>query len=115
MPDADWQRPQHAPQHASWQLLGSARMTGRMTTLDVSNNQRFHKLELRASRFSSMDIRRVLITFVNGETQSIRVNDKLYAGKPIVLDLEGRRGKKIDKVTVVGRSDYGGRLSVFAI
>jgi hypothetical protein len=94
----------HQPAHQSWETLGFARMTGRLSTLDVSNNGRFQKLEL-AARTGSMNVRSVLITFANGETQTVRLNQSLYAGKPIVIDLEGRRGKKIDKVSVVGAAN----------
>jgi hypothetical protein len=104
------------PQRHTWDLLGSARMTNRFATVDVSSNERYQKLELRAARFSSMDVARVQIKFASGETQTIRLNQKLYAGKPIVIDLEGRRGKKIDKVTVVGdNAGWRAGFSVLAI
>ena len=105
--------PQH---HASWELLGSARLFGRSATVDVSNSKRFDKLELTARAGSMMSINRVLITFANGKTQMIRLNQSLYAGKPIVLDLEGRHGKKIDKVTVFGSSNsYRAGFSILAV
>ncbi|MBX3155731.1 MAG: hypothetical protein KF773_07015 [Deltaproteobacteria bacterium] len=95
-------------------LLGSARLTGRSTTVDVSNNARFQKLEL-VSRSGSMRVQRVLITFANGQTQTALINRALSAGKPITIDLEGRRGKRIDKVTVVGRSGDRAAFSVLAV
>jgi hypothetical protein len=103
------------PERASqWTLLGTARLANRWSTVDVSNSARFQKLEIKA-RTGALRISRVLITFANGDSQMVAAHEALYAGKPLVIDLEGRRGKKIDKVTVFGRGSDRATYQVLAI
>ena len=112
--DQGWHRPMPMPE---WTLLASSASLNRRgrALIDVNSNARFTKLKLEAT--SALMIDKVVVTFTNGKTQVIELDKRLGRFQPgLVLDLEGSRGRKIDKIMVVGKGTrYGYRGSSFKL
>lgn len=103
--------PAPRPLPLSWVSLANDTKVNGRTAIKVSHSTRaFTKLELRAQQ-GNTKIDRVLITFGNGQTQTIALNKRLSKFQSAVsIDLAGNT-RFISKVVLVGKSN-GRRASV---
>jgi hypothetical protein len=93
-----------------WTMLDTAQLRGGRDVIAINSPQRFTKLKLEATRgMASID--KVLVTFGNGRTQLIEVDQRLggRGNSSAVLDLDGRgdRGRQIKSIVIYG---HGGRF-----
>jgi hypothetical protein len=107
VPSSDYYRPR-----AAWTALSSdvhLLRSGR-SIVDVSTRERFTKLKLEVDGRVAVD--RLVIVFANGSSQNVDLSNQLAArrrfGAPIAIDLQGTRGRQIDKIFVYGRGSTHG-------
>jgi hypothetical protein len=98
-----------------WKTLeASGSLTRGRDAIDVSATARFSKLKLEAAR-GSLYINKIVITFGNGQKQTVKVGKTLTARSGATLiDVDGRT-RNIDKVMVMGRGGYRATYSLAAL
>jgi hypothetical protein len=103
--------PAPRPQPLSWVSLANDTKVNGRTAIKVAQGMRaFTKLELRAEQ-GNTKIDRVLITYGNGQTQTVDLDKRLSkVQSAISIDLNGS-SRFITKVVLVGKSN-GRRASV---
>lgn len=103
--------PAPMPPTLSWiSLANDAKVSGRTAIRVPQGTRAFTKLELRAQQ-GNTQIDRVLITFGNGQTQTVELNKRLSKFQSAIsIDLNGS-SRFITKVVLVGKSN-GRRASV---
>ncbi len=106
---------QFRPQVPSWTMLASnATLTRGKDRIAVSSSARFTKLKLEASR-GSMFIDKVVITFANGERQTVNLDQTIGARRgAATIDLTGR-SRQISKIVVSGRGGFRSGYSIAAV
>lgn len=103
------QRPQR-PQMQRWTLLDTQNGRAGRNVISVSTDQRFTKLAIKATRGSAM-IDKVVVTFANGRSQTIDLNERIVAGDyGKQIDLNGN-SRQITKIVVVSK----GRASSYQV
>lgn len=96
-----------------WTLLDASTAREGRNVIRVTTKKRFSKLKLEATR-GAVVIDKVIVTFGNGRTQTIRVNAQLgmnRAGR--ILDLPGV-AREIDRIVVVTKGRTRGSYTVQA-
>ena len=101
------------PPIMQWQTLSSSKRLSGRQMIRVNSSAAYSKLKLEASLGTTF-IDKVLITFGNGQTQTVDLDKRLSAHDPLVIDLDGMT-RKITKVVVVGRSSWRGSINVLAV
>jgi hypothetical protein len=94
-------------------LAASQRLNGR-DIIKVNDSLRaFNKIELRAvSGRTNLD--KIMITFGNGKTQTIKCNRVLQANESFSLDLKGDQ-RNLKKIVLVGKSGRRASIDVLAL
>ncbi len=87
----------------SWSLLGYGQLVRGKASLAVTTTGKVDKLKLEATR-GMFFLDKVIVTFGNGRSQTIEVNQWVSARDGAVVDLAGR-GRKIAAVHVIGRGN----------
>jgi hypothetical protein len=102
--------PAPMPPQLSWVLLANdAKVAGRTTIKIAQGTRAFTKLELRAQGNGNAQIEKVLITFGNGQTQTVNVHKRLSKyDSSFSIDLTGNT-RFISKVVLVGKGNAGRR------
>jgi hypothetical protein len=94
-------------------LATSLRVQGR-DVIRVSDSRRpFTKLELRATN-GHTNLDKILVTFGNGQTQTIDCNRALSASESFTIDLAGNQ-RNIKKIVLVGKSGRRASIDVIAV
>lgn len=97
----------------AWQTLASTQLgRGGRAVIDVSSKQRFSTLKLDSR--GALFVDKVLITYGNGERQTVTIDRNLAGRNAATIDLEGR-ARSIDKIVVIGRGARFAQVSVQAI
>lgn len=95
-------RPMQRPHRERWTLLDTQSGRAGRNVISVASEQRFSKLSLKATRGSAR-IDRVEVTFGNGRTQTINVNELISVGtKGATIDLSGN-ARQITKIVVLSK------------
>jgi hypothetical protein len=94
-------------------LASSLRVQGRDVISVADSLRAFTKLELRATN-GHTNLDKVLITFGNGQTQTIDCNRKLNGSESFSIDLAGNQ-RNIKKIVVVGKSGRRASIDVIAV
>jgi hypothetical protein len=94
-------------------LASSERINGRQIIKVNESLRAFSKLELRA-RSGRTDLDKVVVTFGNGQTQTIDCNRQLSANESFTIDLAGKQ-RNVKRIVLVGRSGRRGSLDVIAL
>lgn len=81
--------------------------------LGFTGNNSWNKIRLEA-RGSVTQIDEVRVTFLTGETQTIKIGEILSGRETITLDLDGRN-RQVTRVLVYGKSMDGGRSNGFSV
>ncbi|HUS29065.1 MAG TPA: hypothetical protein VMZ53_11160 [Kofleriaceae bacterium] len=93
-------------------LASSARINGR-DIIKVNDLRPFTKLELRA-KLGRTNVDKIVITFANGQTQTINCNRALHANQSFSIDLAGNQ-RNLKKIVLVGKSGRRASVDVLAI
>jgi len=94
-------------------LASSERLNGREIIKVNASLRAFTKLELRA-KSGRTNVDRVLITFGNGQTQTIECNRTLQANESFMVGLQGNQ-RNIKRIVLVGKSGRRASLDVLAV
>jgi hypothetical protein len=105
---------QFRPQLPSWTMLTSnASLARGKDKIAVSSSARFTKLKLEVSGRGSLFIDKVVITFANGERQTVNLDKTIGARTGAeMIDLQGR-SRQISKIVVSGKG--GGFRSGYSL
>jgi hypothetical protein len=110
--DRDFGR--HAPRPTTWVPLTTQIDLDRRVVADISSRQRFDQLRLQ-NQYGRSTVRAIIVQFENGERQRVAVNRVLAGNHAMVnIDLDGR-GRRIDKIIVVGHSSRNAALQLYAM
>jgi hypothetical protein len=97
----------------SWQTLSnSERLRAGRDAVQLYTPVRASTLMLAANR-GSMFVGRVQVTFANGRTQTVELNQRLRQGQPLRIDLAGRQ-RMVSRIVVIGRGGWGSSYRVLA-
>ncbi|HEY4060095.1 MAG TPA: hypothetical protein VGM39_25950 [Kofleriaceae bacterium] len=95
-------RPIHRPVQQRWTVLDSASGRTMRNVINVSSAKTFSKLEIKATQ-GSVAIDKVLVTFANGRTQTIDLDQRISAGSAgAQIDLNGNT-RQITKIVVMAK------------
>ena len=94
-------------------MLASSRLNGRETIKVNDYLRAFDKLELRA-KSGRTDLDKIVITFGNGKTQTIKCNRVLQNNQSFSVDLRGDQ-RNLKKIVLVGKSGRRASLDVLAL
>jgi len=93
-------------------LASSQRLNGREIIKVSPSLRAFTKLELRA-KAGRTNVDKVVITFGNGQTQTIDCNRTLQANESFMVGLQGNQ-RNIKRIVLVGKSGRRASLDVLA-
>jgi hypothetical protein len=94
-------------------LASSQRLNGREIIKVNESLRAFTKLELRA-KSGRTNVDKVVITFGNGQTQTIDCNRTLQANESFMVGLQGNQ-RNIKRIVLVGKSGRRASLDVLAV
>jgi hypothetical protein len=104
--DSHWSR----DYHGRWRSFGQT-FNARNDRQLINLNGRFHVLRLQAVR-GEPAINRVVVQYIDGDTQTVELNSRLTNGAGEVIRLDP--GRRITRVTVFAESTTRGLYSVYA-
>ncbi|HEY4180291.1 MAG TPA: hypothetical protein VGM90_25790 [Kofleriaceae bacterium] len=88
--------------HERWTLLDTQSGRAPRNVINVSSSQRFTKLQIKATQ-GSVAIDKVVVTFGNGRTQTIDLNERISAGeRGAQIDLSSN-SRQITKIVVMAK------------
>jgi len=96
--------------HGRWRSFGQT-FNARNDRQVISLNGRYHMLRLQAVR-GEPEINRVVVQYVDGDTQTVELNSRLMNGAGEVIRVDP--GKRITRVTVYTEPTTRGLYSVYA-
>ena len=101
------------PFHASWQTIASGeRLVNGRDAVQLYTPVRASVLKLEATRGSTF-VGNVSITFANGRTQIVELNQQLGRYAPLTIDLAGN-SRMISRIVVSGRGSWRSSYNVLA-
>jgi hypothetical protein len=96
--------------HGRWRTIGQT-FSARNDRQFINLNGRYHMLRLQAVR-GEPAIDRVVVQYVDGDTQTVQLDSRLTDGAGEVIRLDPSR--RINRVTVFTEPNQRGRYSVYA-
>jgi hypothetical protein len=106
----------YRPVAQSWVTLeSSGSLTRGRDLINVSTGARFSKLKLESASRASLFIDKVVISFANGQKQTVALNKMIGARTgATVIDVDGR-SRQITRIVVTGRGGYRAQYTLAAL